>query len=81
MRSQLGYRLPNGMHAFVGYDVIYLDNVVRPGDQIDATLNLTGNPAISGTGAVLTGAARPQPQFNSSSFWAQGINFGLSQAF
>jgi hypothetical protein len=32
-------------------------------------------------GAVLTGAARPAPQFNNSSFWAQGANIGLRYDF
>ena len=60
--------------------MIYLSNVVRPGDQIDTTLNFTGNPALS-PGSALTGAARPEPLFKSSSFWAQGVKFGASYQF
>jgi hypothetical protein len=81
VQVQLGYRVLDRVHLFVAYDFLYVSNVVRPGDQIDTTLNLTGNPAISGPGAVLTGAARPAPQFNNSSFWAQGANLGLRYDF
>jgi Putative beta barrel porin-7 (BBP7) len=77
---QLGYTISSGIRLFVGYDVIYLNNVVRPGDQVDTTLNLTGNPTLS-PGSTLTGAARPEAVFKSSSFWAQGIQFGASYRF
>ncbi len=77
---EVGYHVSSGMRIFVGYDFIYLNNVVRPGNQIDTTINFTGNPAITPPG-VLTGAARPGPQFNGSAFWAQGVKLGASYAF
>jgi hypothetical protein len=77
---QLGYTISSGIRLFVGYDFIYLNNVVRPGDQVDTTLNLTGNPTLS-PGSTLTGAARPEAVFKRSSFWAQGIQFGASYRF
>jgi Putative beta barrel porin-7 (BBP7) len=77
---ELGYTIWSGIRLFVGYDFIYMSNVVRPGDQIDTTLNLTGNPAIA-PGSTLTGAARPMPLMNNSSFWAQGVKFGASYQF
>jgi len=80
VQAQLGYRLPFGVRAFVGYDLIFVSNVVRPGNQIDTTLNFTGNPAIA-PGTTFSGAARPAPMFNNSSFWTQGVNFGASYAF
>lgn len=80
LRVQLGYRLPCGVHPYLAYDFLFLSSAVRPGNQIDTTLNFTGSPAIS-PGTTLTGAARPQPLFNSSTFWAQGIQLGLKYAF
>lgn len=80
MRVQLGYKLPYGLRPYLAYDFLFLSSAVRPGNQIDTTLNLTGSPAIS-PGSTLTGAARPQPQFNSSTFWAQGIQLGLKYEF
>jgi hypothetical protein len=75
-----GYRLQNGVRLFVGYDFLYISNVVRPGNQIDTTINLTSNATIAPPG-TLTGAARPMPLINGSSFWAQGVKFGASYAF
>jgi hypothetical protein len=67
VQLQAGYRMQNGVRFFVGYNFLYVSNVVRPGDQIDTTLNLTGNPALAP--GTLTGATRPAPMFNSSSLW------------
>jgi len=79
---QLGYRVSSAVRVFADYDFLYVSNVVRPGNQIDTTINFTGNPAISGVlPATLTGAARPQALFNGASFWAQGIKLGASYAF
>ncbi len=78
---QVGYNFLDRIRVFIAYDFLYLSNAVRPGDQVDTTLNFTGNPTIGGAGSTLTGAARPQPQFKSSSFWAQGINIGLGYKF
>jgi Putative beta barrel porin-7 (BBP7) len=33
VQAQLGYRLPFGVRAFVGYDMIFVSNVVRPGNR------------------------------------------------
>ena len=78
---EVGYRLQSGVRFFAGYDFLYISNVVRPGNQIDTTINLTSNPVINGVGTTLTGAARPAPQFNGSSFWAQGVRLGASYTF
>jgi len=80
VQAQIGYRLPFGVRAFVGYDLIYISNVVRPGNQIDTTLNFSGNPAIN-PGGTFAGAARPAPMFNNSPFLVQGVNIGASYQF
>jgi hypothetical protein len=78
---QVGYRLQSDIRIFAGYDFLYISNVVRPGNQIDTTLNFSGNPTINGVGTTLTGAARPAPVVNGSSFWAQGVRLGASYTF
>jgi hypothetical protein len=81
VQVQLGYNLTSRIRFYVGYDFFYMDDVARPGDQIDRTLNLTGNSLISGGSASLTGAARPRPTLNTTSFWAQGVTVGAEFKF
>lgn len=72
-------QLTSHVRAFIGYDFMYWNQVVRPGSQIDRNINLTQS-AIYGNG-VLTGPASPTPLFNRTDFWAQDITFGLQFRF
>lgn len=73
----VGYQL-GGARLFVGYSLLYLSDVARPGNQIDRVINPVQAPAVTGIpNAPLVGPARPMPLFQHSDFWAQGINFGL----
>ena len=74
---RLGYQFTRRLQGFVGYNFLYLRDVVRPGNQIDRNINATQNALFGGTGGVLTGPAAPPPQFTHSDFWAHGVNFGL----
>lgn len=68
----VGYQFTNHIRGFVGYNFLYWNNVVRPGNQIDQTVNPNLIPP-----SVPGGPARPAFAFHSSDFWAQGITFGL----
>jgi Putative beta barrel porin-7 (BBP7) len=69
------YKITSHVHAFVGYDFLYLSNVVRAGSQVDTAVSPSqfplGGPAASGT---------PKPQYTpeGEGFWMQGINFGIA---
>jgi len=76
---KLGYDILPGWRAFVGYDLLYWTQVVRPGNQIDRNLNLTQSP-IFGSG-TLAGPAQPAALFNRSDFWAQGLTFGFQFSY
>lgn len=79
---KLGYVVRQNTRAFVGYDLMYWDKVVRPGDQINRRVNLTQNAVLDPNGrGILVGPAQPAPLFNRSSFWAHGINVGLEFLF
>jgi hypothetical protein len=69
---RLGYRFSDHLRAFLGYTFLYWSNMVRPGDEIDLTVNPTQFPPGN-----LVGAARPAFAFHQSDFWAQGLNFGV----
>lgn len=58
----------------LGYEFLCWSSVVRPGDQIDRSVD---SRFLSNPGQVPAGATAPQPLFVRSSFWAQGINFGI----
>ena len=66
--------------AHVGYDYLYWSNVLRPGDAIDRTVNRFAVPSDQNYG-LGTGPARPAFNFQSTSYWAQGISFGLEFKF
>lgn len=69
----LGYQMTRRVRATMGYSVIYMGNVIRPGDQVslDVNPNLLA-PELS----PFTGALRPQFQFNETDYWIQGLSFG-----
>jgi len=78
----LGYQFTPAASVFVGYSFIYASNVVRPGDQINRTINPTQSTSYTeDPNATLKGPAQPTFQFNNSSFWAQGISAGLAVRF
>ena len=66
LRVNVGYQITPHLRATLGYDFIYLSNVLRPGNQIDNTYDGVNHPTIP---------------FNTSSFWMQGLNLGLQFNF
>lgn len=76
IQFKIGYALTSHCRAFVGYDFLYWGSVLRPGNQLDGSVNDTQR-----FGQPLVGAAQPQPILQQSSFWAQGVSFGLQFAF
>lgn len=75
MNLKLGMDITQCCRIWVGYDFLYLSDVVRAGDQVDLRVNTTFRP--QNTGVLPTGPRQPAVLFQSSSFWAQGVNFGL----
>ena len=69
----LGYQLTRRSRLTVGYSLIYWNNVIRPGDQIDTDINPNLFPPEQDP---FTGPLRPQFQFVDSDYWLQGLNFG-----
>ena len=79
---RLGYDIAPRIRASVGYDILYWNEVVRPGNQINHSVNLSQNAILDPSGVgKLVGPAQPAPLFNRSDFWAQGLNIGLEFRF
>ncbi len=70
----VGLRLTDRLKTYVGYNFLAWSNVVRPGDQIDRTVDLSFVP--NGPRVPLS-VNRPLPTFQQSNLWAQGIQFGV----
>jgi hypothetical protein len=68
----LGCQVTDNLRLSVGYTFIYWSNVVRPGNEIDLTINPSQLPP-----GRLSGPARPAFAFHDTDYWAQGINFGV----
>jgi hypothetical protein len=76
VQIKAGYDVRPGLRVTVGYDFLYWNKVVRPGNQIDHAVNQTQS-----LGGPLVGPATPVPLFNRSDFWAQGVSAGLEIHF
>jgi hypothetical protein len=77
---KFGFRLGETGRVYVGYSFLYLSDAVRPGDQIDRTLNPSQVPLASGAPPVY-GGDRPARLFNRSDFWVQGLLIGLETRY
>jgi Putative beta barrel porin-7 (BBP7) len=78
----VGYRITGSASLFAGYSMLYASSVARPGNQINRNINPTQSVSYVGAPPVsLQGPAQPAFNFNSSDFWAQGFNIGISFVF
>jgi hypothetical protein len=74
--SYVGWR---GIRVIVGYELIFVTNVLRTGDQIDTTVNpdqLASLPLARGGGNP-SPASRPAARLHDTAMWLQGINLAL----
>lgn len=70
--ANLKFAPHDNLSVQLGYSLLFLADIQRTGDLIDRGVNATQFVA-------LVGAARPASQFaNTSDFWAQGLNFGVT---
>jgi hypothetical protein len=78
----LGYQITRRISMFAGYTFLYVSNVLRAPGQVNRTINPVGVPAITGDPpGPRSGPAQPSFKFQSSDFWAQGLNVGLALRF
>jgi len=75
---RFGVQLTESARLYVGYNWMYLSNVVRGGDQIDTRVNPNFLPPNTGT---VTGPALPTFRFHSTDYWLQGVSFGTEIKF
>jgi hypothetical protein len=73
----IGYQITPHCRFFVGYNFLYLSNVLRPGDQIDTDIDITRIPNFPVEGVTRLPIAKPTVPFRDRDFFAQGVNVGL----
>jgi hypothetical protein len=74
---QVGYQVTSCLRAYVGYDFLFWNDVVRPGSQIDTTVNPNLLPP-----AIPGGPSRPAPRINDTvDLCVHGVSFGLEFRF
>jgi hypothetical protein len=73
----LRYQASDCLALTAGYTLIYLNHILRTGDQIDPAVNPTQLTNFDQTGGPLLGEPRPAVLMNDTDFWAQGINLGI----
>ena len=78
---KVGYSLTSWVKVTAGYDFLYWNSVVRPGNQIDRNVNFTQIPGAQPFFGPPTAPNVPAPQFNRSDFSASGVSFGLHFSF
>lgn len=72
--ATLGFQLTPRMRTTFGYTLLYWSNVARAGEQIDTDINPDQLPDPL---SPIVGPLRPEFVFRETSFWAQGMNFGV----
>jgi hypothetical protein len=77
---KVGLKMGERGRFYVGYNFLYLSDAVRPGDQIDRTLNPMQIP-LNARGVPYTGPDRPVPTLIRSDFWTQGLILGFEARF
>lgn len=78
-QAKLQYTLNSCFRAFIGYNIFYINKVIRPGNQIDRAINQSQNPSLGGS--TLVGSDRPSVLFNNSNMWIQSARIGIEYNF
>ncbi len=78
VQPRISYQILKHLSGFVAYDFLYWNQVVRPGSEVEARVDIREVP----TSPTYNPRGRPapffpRPEFNRTDFWAQGVAFGL----
>jgi hypothetical protein len=76
----LGLAVSRSCRIFAGYSFTYLSSVARPAEQVDRSVNLGLIPTSPSFGTSANPAS-PRAIFQSTDFWAHGINVGAAFRF
>lgn len=78
----LGYQVTDCLRLQIGYNFIYVTNVLWAGKQIDRKINPSQSSAIDDTPTpILVGEERPKAKLKNGNLWVQGVSAGLEFSF
>lgn len=78
----IGYAFSDCLSFQIGYNFLYVTNVLRAAKEMSHRLNPTQSVAISNTpNASLVGEAQPKARLKSEDLWVQGLSVGLNYSF
>jgi hypothetical protein len=72
---KLGCELAKCARMYVGYDGLYMQHFVRPGQQVSFT-NTQTNLQVANSSTTI-GVRQPIIQVRDQDVWVQGLNFGM----
>lgn len=72
----LGWQVMQGLRLTAGYDFLYINDVARPGTQIDPSINQKFVPISPAFGST-SGPTFPVRTAASETFYAHGVTFGV----
>jgi hypothetical protein len=75
LNINVSYQLTSHFRVFLGYDILYISDVARPGPQF-TTATTTAQVTVGST-TIPVNLVRPGFAPNTDDFWAQGLNAGL----
>jgi hypothetical protein len=82
VQFKIGYQILRNLSGFIGYDFLYWNQVVRPGSQVDQTVDTRQVPTSSAYGGFpFPKITAPEALFNRTDFWAQGLTFGMELTY
>jgi hypothetical protein len=73
---KLGYNITSSIQLSIGYDFLFISNVLRPTDQIDRSFS-KGLPFQQDPNSTVG----PIRRFKTTGFYAQGVTLGVSYRF
>ena len=78
-QTKLGFDITPSISLTVGYDLMYLSNVIRPTDQIDR--NVPKGQTYQQDTTRPDSSTVPAQLFKATDFYAQGLNVGINARF
>lgn len=76
LQFKMGYAITRNIQPYIAYNALFINNVARPGNQIDRNINVTQQPFFVPPGTLI-GDAAPLATIRGSDLWVHGLQLGI----